>query len=86
MMSQVSRPRHPKKEVEAAIAYAESLGFRVRFPWGHWGALLCQGDCMIAVFSTPRNAGNHARQIRRAVDGCPHRTEQGIGNTRGEGE
>jgi hypothetical protein len=29
-MSQVAHPRHPKKEVEAAIEYAESLGFRVR--------------------------------------------------------
>lgn len=67
------RPRHPKKEVEAAIAYAESLGFRLRVPWGHWGVLLCEGDCMVPVFSTPKNAWNHARQIRRAVDGCPHR-------------
>src|SRR5438093_1249462 len=28
--------------------------------------------CIIRVFSTPRDAENHAKFIRRRVDGCPH--------------
>lgn len=69
------RPRHPDKEVEAAIAYAEALGWRVRMQ-GHWGRLYCpQADrsgCQVGVWSTPRNGGVHARQIRHRVDQCPH--------------
>lgn len=40
---------------------------------GDTGAFSSGVTDMIPVFSTPKNAGNHARQIRRAVDGCPHR-------------
>jgi hypothetical protein len=71
------RPRHPKKHIEAAVGYAESRGWRVELSAGHaWGFLLCprygQGGCDIAVYSTPRVPENHARQIRRRVDRCPH--------------
>jgi hypothetical protein len=31
--------------------------------------------CIIAVWSTPRNPENHARQITRLVDSCPHRDD-----------
>ena len=62
------RPRHPDKEVEAAIADAEARGWRVRVGQGHWGRLYCpQADrsgCQIGIWSTPRDAGTHARQIR----------------------
>lgn len=71
------RSRHPDKEIEQAVATAESLGWRVVPISGHaWGRLYCaQADrdgCMISVWSTPRNAGNHARDIVRALNRCPH--------------
>lgn len=43
----MSRPKHPFKEVEAALAYAEA-----------------------GIWSTLKNAGNHAKQLRQVVDGC----------------
>jgi hypothetical protein len=73
----MSRPRHPDKHIEAAVRYAEGLGWRVRKSKGHaWGRLLCpagtRDGCIISVWSTPRDPENHARHIRRDVDGCPH--------------
>jgi hypothetical protein len=72
------RPRHPNKEVEEAVAFAESKGWRWK-KMGHWGRLLCpyadRDGCHVDVWSTPRNAGNHARQIVRAIGRCPHGEE-----------
>jgi hypothetical protein len=73
----VSRPRHPNKEIEAAVTYAEFLNWRFRKAHGHaWGRLLCpQNDrdgCQLSVWSTPKNPQNHANAIRRAVGRCPH--------------
>jgi hypothetical protein len=71
----LKRPRHPKKEVEDAIQYAESKGWTLR-KMGHWGRLFCvhadRDGCQIGVNGTPRDADTHARQIKRAVDRCPH--------------
>jgi hypothetical protein len=77
MIHCMARPRHPKKEIERAIQYAESLGWDVLMSNGHcWGFLLCPGHtrdgCRIGVYSTPRSPENHARHIRRDVDLCPH--------------
>lgn len=76
----MSRPRHSKKEVEAALAYAESRGWRIELASGHaWARLYCPWNdencrcgefCVVSIWSTPRNPGNHARQIRRVVDHC----------------
>jgi hypothetical protein len=32
----------------------------------------CRGGefCIASIWSTPRNPGNHARQLRRVVDNC----------------
>ncbi len=72
------RPRHPKKEVEDAVAYAKSKLWTWR-KQGHWGRLFCphggRDGCQVGVFGTPRDAGNHARQIIRAVNRCPHQQE-----------
>jgi hypothetical protein len=72
------RTRHPKQEVEEAVAYAEGKKWTFR-KQGHWGRLYCphhdRDGCQIGVFGTPRDAGNHARQIKRAVDRCPHQEE-----------
>lgn len=73
----MARPRHPKAEVEKAVQYAERLGWRVVMSSGHaWGRMLCphanRNGCMVSVWSTPKNEGNHARQLRRVVDRCHH--------------
>lgn len=74
----MGRPRHTSKEVEEAVAYAESEGWVFR-KMGHWGRLFCayadRSGCQVGVNGTPRDAGVHARQIRRAIDRCPHKEE-----------
>ena len=78
----MARSRHPAKEIEDAVAYAVGLGWRVIPVSGHaWGRLYCaladRDGCMISVWSTPRSAGNHARDIVRAIGRCPHRQDEG---------
>ncbi len=75
----MNRRQHPNKEIEAAIKYAENLRWRYRQAGSSahaWGRLLCpfesRDGCIISVWSTPRNPYNHAEQIRRRVDQCPH--------------
>ena len=73
----MARPEHPRKEIEAAVAYAESKDWRWRKVSGHaWGRLLCRFSsregCQVSVWSTPKNPEAHARDIRRAVDRCAH--------------
>lgn len=74
------RKRHKDKEIEAALAYAEENGWRIEIRSGHaWGRMYCPANdaqcrcgefCVASIWSTPKNAGNHARQIRRIVDNC----------------
>jgi len=66
--------RHPKKDVEVALDYAHHHGWDVRRTVsGHrWGIGQCGSGCMISIWSTPKNPGNHGKAIRRAVDACPH--------------
>jgi len=72
------RRRHPKKDVEQALADATEAGWTVvATASGHrWGVLRCgeasRARCQVSIWSTPRNSGNHARQIRRALERCPH--------------
>lgn len=77
------RPKHPNKEIELAIKYAESKGWRY-FSSGSsahaWGRLLCplattEGHAM-SIWSTPKSPENHARQIRRNVDVCEHQGDK----------
>jgi len=59
----MSRRRHPDRTIEQALAYAESQGWRVEGlePRAHgWGKMYCPSE-------------NHARQIKRVVDGCLRR-------------
>ena len=74
------QPKHPNKEIEQAIRYAESKRWRY-YSSEHsahaWGRLLCpltarEGHSM-SIWSTPKSADYHARQIRRNVDACEHR-------------
>ncbi|RUO26573.1 hypothetical protein CWE09_07675 [Aliidiomarina minuta] len=76
----MSRPPHPKKEVEAALQHAESKGWRVEVGGAHaWGKIYCPYNddecrcgefCITSVWSTPRNAVSHARALNRVVNKC----------------
>jgi hypothetical protein len=73
----LSRPRHPSKEIEAAVAFAEARGWGRRKAHGHaWARLLCprhdREGCQLSVWSTPKNPENHAKALVRAVNSCPH--------------
>ena len=77
------RLRHPKKSIEAALQYAESKGWRIEKAGksAHaWGRAFCpdmnRGSCQLSIWSTPHNDENHARQIRKRVDSCPHYEEK----------
>lgn len=79
----MKRSKHPSKEIEAAILYAEqnSWVYKDSGKSAHsWGRLLCplhsrEGHQM-SIWSTPRSAVNHANQIRRLVDKCLHSKEE----------
>lgn len=71
----MERRKHSSKEVAAAIAYALDRGWTFR-EMGHFGRLFCphadRDGCQVGVNGTPKNAEDHAKQIRRAIDRCPH--------------
>lgn len=69
--------RHPDKDIQSAIEYALSVNWRLKKKTGKghaWGVLFCpQSDrtgCRISIWTTPRNAYNHADQIARKVAKC----------------
>ena len=69
--------RHPDKHIAEAIEYAESRGWRVMPSKGHpWAIIYCplraRDGCKMSVYSTPRNPEDHAKDILRFVDACPH--------------
>lgn len=76
----MTRPVHPKKEIEAALKHAEQHGWRVVVGGSHaWGKIYCPYNddrcrcgefCITSVWSTPKNADNHAKALRRVVDNC----------------
>lgn len=72
------RARHPKKDVEQALRFAEENGWQVRpTASGHrWGEMTCglagHDSCRVSIWSTPKNPGNHASRLRRKVRNCPH--------------
>jgi hypothetical protein len=71
----VARPRHPNKEIENAVTYAESKDWRWRKLTGHgWGELLCpmnnREGCRVFVYQTPKSPEGAARSIVRAVERC----------------
>jgi hypothetical protein len=76
----MSRRSHSKSEIEAALKYAEQNGWCVDVGGSHaWGKIFCPYNdkecrsgtfCISSIWSTPQNAGNHAKQIKRVVDNC----------------
>ena len=78
-MRQKPRSRHPHKDIEAAICYAESKGWRCKKagPSGRaWGRLLCphqeRDGCSVPIWSTPRDQIEHAKIICYRVNSCRH--------------
>lgn len=84
----MSRRRHPDPHIEKALRYAESQGWRVEVlgPRAHgWGKMYCPHNdpdcrcgefCITVIWGTPKRPENHARQIRRVVDGCLRRATE----------
>ena len=73
----MARGRHSNKEIEGSLHYAESRNWTVvESARGHcWGVIRCphgRAGCQKSIWSTPRRPENHAREIRRFVDRCPH--------------
>ena len=68
---------HPNADINEAIEYALSLGWRYTPSSGHaHGQLWCphgqRGGCRYSVWSTPRQPVKHARWLRKKIDSCPH--------------
>jgi hypothetical protein len=70
---------HPNKHIRAAVEYALEHGWNLQKSSARahtWGRLFCayeeRGGCIRSVYSTPRVPESHAKDIRRAVDRCPH--------------
>ena len=76
----MARSKHPKPEIEAAIQHAEEHGWSVEEGGAHaWGKMYCPYNdkncrcgihCITSIWSTPQNAGNHGKQLKRAVYNC----------------
>ncbi len=74
------RKLHPKPEVEKTLKYAEEHGWRIEVGGSHaWEKMYCPHNnkecrcgefCVSSIWSTPKNPGNHAKQIKRVVDNC----------------
>ena len=66
----VERKIHPKKEIEKALREAEQAGLEVVNASGRGHSThVISGDQPhpFRVWSTPKNADNHAKQIRRHI-------------------
>lgn len=82
------RKKHPDKDIEAAVAYAESKKwtFKNAGKSAHaWGILKCPKNkkdcrcgefCITSIWSTPKNPKNHAKQIVRIVDNCIYKDKE----------
>ena len=81
---------HPKKEVRKAIRELRAAGWTIRVAAGghshHWGTATCPHQhpdgsgrlscCARVIYGTPRNEGNHAAELRRALRWCGNRLAQ----------
>jgi hypothetical protein len=78
-----SRRRHPKKDLEYALAVAEAAGWAVEeIHRGHrWGVVRCpSGEHQVAIWSTPRDPATVGKRLREAVARCPHRRGEEVGS------
>ena len=86
----MARGVHPKKEVRTAIKELRAAGWTVEVAAGghahRWGTATCPHQhpdgsgglsrCVKPIHSTPRNEGNHAAELRRALRWCQERLAQ----------
>ncbi|MDB5990981.1 MAG: hypothetical protein JWQ10_2384 [Herbaspirillum sp.] len=82
----MARKSHSKKEIEEALKYAEHNHWRVEVGGGHaWGKIYCPYNddecrcgefCITSVWSTPKNASNHAKALKRVIDNCTTHNQQ----------
>src|SRR5436190_18641900 len=75
--------QHPKKEIRTALDDAVAAGLEVKDTSAHghsWGYIFC-AKCgqRFSVYSTPKNVGNHANQIRRFILRHRHEDLEGLG-------
>lgn len=83
------RNKHPIKEIEEALQYAEGKNWRIENSKGHpFGQMYCpykdSGEtcesngkwCRVGVWSTPRNTAGHAKSIKKIVDRCIKKQEE----------
>jgi hypothetical protein len=77
----MTRWSHSKKQIRDALDEADAAGFDVEdtSDLGHsWGHTLCTVDKQrMQVWSTPKNADNHAKQIRRFISRHSHPKQEG---------
>lgn len=76
----MTRTKHPQKDVEAALAHAETQGWRIEIGGAHaWGKMYCPYNdeecrcgihCITSIWSTPKNPGNFAKALRLVVVNC----------------
>jgi len=76
------RSKHPNKDIEATLQYAEKYRWTVKKSKGSahcWGQMLCPSNnkacrggicCQQSVWSTPKSPLNHSRALKRIVDKC----------------
>jgi len=72
--------KHQNKHIREAIKYAEQHGWNFEKSRGHiYGTLRCptHGGCRQPVYSTPKHPEDHAKDIRKVVDRCPHQAANG---------
>jgi hypothetical protein len=65
----VARDRHQRKQVEAALRFAEEQGcsIEVRHSGHTWGHVVAANGQRLRVWSTPKDADVAANMIRRFV-------------------
>lgn len=68
---------HPNKEINKAIEYALEKGWRFEKGGSHcYGFLNCphtqRGGCCPGVQSTPKSPRDHAKDLIRKINKCPH--------------
>ena len=65
----MARDRHQRKQVEAALRFAEEQGcfIEVRHAGHTWGHVVAVNGQRLRVWSTPKDADVAARMIRRFV-------------------
>jgi len=80
----MARGRHPNRDIEEAVQYAEAHGWKVVHSGksAHsWAKIRCPHNdrncrngmhCQNGIWSTPRDPRDHARHIRQWVDRCIH--------------